>query len=698
MSRIKLDLSSFKHVKSDEHTTTLQHKQGHLLTIANKALSKEGQEQLKALSKIGEDAQTKTQSREEAQKFADGGDIKKKSNTVVTGKASDGVMTANKIRAEGEKTPNGVTIQTLDKEEHKVGKIKDKDGKKPEVFAEGGEVPEYLSKDGPVENAVVAEDPLLKATEVPTIINAPSQEETNQINEKRIQDEMEKIKAPGNYTGQDPLLLEQAALKNISMQQDSQKMAEQEQIQQAQQRANLQAQNNAQRAKLGMGPSTQGTGPVEAATQQSNATQQQAQQPGQGAVSQLMPNTSSGLNTSDAEGMLHGGYQSQLSGINAEAKAVGELGQKQSQVLDNNVIHQQAALDEYKKTFNMLSDERLAAIQDVKDGYINPEKYWTGDPKTGEGSHSKIATGIGMILAGFSPSNTPNAAIDFLKFQMGKNLEAQARNLGSKETLLAHNLDQFKNLKDATEMTRIMQNDMLSHQLDSAAAMAKTPMAQAAAKQAAGKLMMESSSLFQNFAMRRAMMNAASGGPGNDGQVDQLIAYSRVMNPEMAKEMMARRVPGIGMANIPVPTEVRDQFIAHDKVDAMATKLKAFAQKHTTINPMSDNYKVGQQLALDLQQALREAKLGGVFKESEQQLLDMYIDSNPAGLIKGINTDAKLHQLLRTNVDNDNILRKHYGLPQHQVSARDNPPIKGVDGRMYMKDPSGKFMIPVKSK
>lgn len=47
---IKLDLTKFKHEKSDEKTTTLKHKDGHMLTIANKALSPKMQEQLKALA------------------------------------------------------------------------------------------------------------------------------------------------------------------------------------------------------------------------------------------------------------------------------------------------------------------------------------------------------------------------------------------------------------------------------------------------------------------------------------------------------------------------------------------------------------------------------------------------------------------------------------------------------------------------
>jgi len=49
MSKVKLDLSKFSHVKSDEDNATLRHKDGHTLTIAIKALGPESQEQLKAM-------------------------------------------------------------------------------------------------------------------------------------------------------------------------------------------------------------------------------------------------------------------------------------------------------------------------------------------------------------------------------------------------------------------------------------------------------------------------------------------------------------------------------------------------------------------------------------------------------------------------------------------------------------------------
>lgn len=61
MSKIKLDLNQFQHVKSDKKTTTLRHKDGHELTIAHAAMHPEAQEQLKALASLATPKASKSQ-------------------------------------------------------------------------------------------------------------------------------------------------------------------------------------------------------------------------------------------------------------------------------------------------------------------------------------------------------------------------------------------------------------------------------------------------------------------------------------------------------------------------------------------------------------------------------------------------------------------------------------------------------------
>lgn len=75
MGKIKLDFKHFKHIKSDKDTTTLQHKDGHMITLAHNSLPKESQEQLSALAKLAKMDQTPEDTAEmRSQKMARGGE------------------------------------------------------------------------------------------------------------------------------------------------------------------------------------------------------------------------------------------------------------------------------------------------------------------------------------------------------------------------------------------------------------------------------------------------------------------------------------------------------------------------------------------------------------------------------------------------------------------------------------------------
>lgn len=433
--------------------------------------------------------------------------------------------------------------------------------------------------------------------------------------------------------------------------------------------ANKAVEDNAVRQKWGMDPipvPTVGANQAGATPQvnpeQQGLADQQAQQPqaqNQGLAQQA---SQQGNPLEEPESMLRSGYNKTLSGIEQGAKAQGALGEQQAFELNQQISADRTAQEAFKDQYAGLEKERQNLIQDVKDGYVDPNKYWTGD-KNGNGGHSKIMAGIGMILAGFNPTSSPNAAVNFLKFQMEQNLNAQAKNLESKQNLLTHNLRQFGNLRDAAEMTRIQQNDMVSHQLQSAAATAQTPLAKAAALQAAGKFQMDSSGMFQQFAMRRAMMGMAQGGPQNSQAIDKMLGYMRVVNPQMAKEMEARYVPGVGMASIPVPDKVREDLAAHEKLQSAGQDLLQYSKTHTNLIPGTAEYNAGVQKSTILQQFVREGLLGTVFRDSEKPLLKEFVDANPAGALKMVSSQPKLRTLLESNAMSMDVTRKQYGLP-----------------------------------
>lgn len=707
-NRVALDLKHFKHVKSDKHSTTLQHKDGHQLTIAHKSLGEKAQKQLAALAAASMQEIDKDQAEAEAHKMAEGGSVIKGKNTAANLKEA-----LKRKQKGGKDMPFGSILQKIldtDEKPKDYGKIKEsaESNEKPQVFAEGGDVPEALSEQSSqvpsYEDSMALANPPAQAPQID-----PSLQAKREIYNKLVNQTPGDPNGPWQNkmfgpAGQAPEQFDAPAFEKASQIYDQQQIAQQKQAQIA---ANRAVADNQVRQAAGLDPIPVPTVEPSSATppgQMAQAPQVPVnpsaaapapgqQQPPRGPSG--MPSMSAGLE--DTEAGIQKGFQTQMQGIQQEAAAKGQLGQERVKLLDENIRAQQQAQDTFKAQYQELENERQAHMADVKNGYINPDKYWTGDPKTGAGGHSKIASAIGIILAGFNPTNEPNAAINFLKYQMDQNIQAQAKNLDSDQNLLRANLEQFKNMRDATDMTRIMQKDMIINQLEIAANKAATPIAQAQALQAIGPLQRENAMAMQQFAMRRAMMNLAGGGPQNAASVDQMLGYMRVTNPEMAKEIEHRYVPGVGLASVAVPDGVRKEMIAKQQFGDAVKHMRDWAAKHSgTLSPSA--IKEGQALAAHVQNMYREGINGGVFKEGEQGFIGKVIDSDPTKFFNSIRVLPKLDQAFRDNESALNGLKKGYGLPS-STSMQDtgsNEPIKGKDGKMYMRKMiNGKaYMVP----
>lgn len=685
---IKLDLSKFKHVKSDDKTTTLRHdKDGHEITLAHKALSKDNQA---ALAKLAE--------------MANG-------DTIKTDSAAKGVKEASE-----KPSLHGRTIQVeKDEQKPKYGKVKGPDGEKAQVFQSGGKVEpsawdklvgytpaqpkpdmnkEAVPQDKAKDMQKVFGDTTNKAeggmvqhyNQGTPDVEQMTSFDPNQMPESsapqdpnaKYQDLYSELKDLGTSSNLDhsaPAEIDQRALDAASTKKANDEDASNQSA--AAQMRQAEAQN-AKRAELGL-PPVEVPGQMPSREPQGEMPQEQAAQ---------MPQPQAQDPMADYSQLLKGGYEKQMAGIQGAANAQGALGQEQAKALDEGIKAKQEAASSYMQQYNALEQERQDHMNDIRNAQIDPNKYWD--------NHSKVAAAIGMIIGGFSPATGSNGAIDMLKYQMDQNVNAQAKNLDTQNNLLAANLKQFGNLKDAMDMTRLMQADVVQNQLLSAAAKASNPQAQAAAQQAAGKLMMEYAPLQQNIAIRQSMMkfanNGTDGDPSNTAAAEHMIASMRMTNPEMAKEWESRLVPGVGMAKMPIPTEVRSEIIGKQNFDKMAQHYVDWVKHNSgSLNPAK--IAEGATMAAELQGAYRNAVKGGVYKEGEQSFIEKLIPSDPAQFAASLRTLPKLNTLIQSNNAQLNSLKQGFGLPQAQTSQA-NSPVKGKDGRMYMRQ--GNFMVPVK--
>jgi len=727
-----LDIAKMKFLKSDDKSTTLQHPKGHTVTIAHNVLSPKNREALQALSKVATDARTPDQASEYGKvvkKFAHGGKPTLTPNTspqpmyldeggkVPVPNQPDAGQQNKQARAEGiaKGSQQGTAIpdaSTL------ISRLKN-------AWAEGGKIEQMRSQHGgegnetchacggPIHRARYEDgtpnQPVSKLdTEdvgpevanndafaqqlndvggVKGIIPYQPEESPYSRDTAAKRQEYNDIVAGHNAgffadpqdvsgvgatkraqfgpNGEPPQEFDPKAWNQMEHERAQAKEATAAQLA-AEAQKNVEYNQAAQQAGVPLKPTDDVPGNQDTNNVVSGAPTQQLQGQPQSQGQQAQP----------ADQFSTAGYQG----------AVNELAHIQRDQLANQIQARQDAMDTYKNSLSELEQERHAHIQDIQKGYVDPNNYWK--------DHSKVATGIGMILAGFNPTNRPNAAIEFLQHQMNQSLDAQKANLNAKNNLLAANLHHFGDLHQATLMTQAMMNDTLAQQMQQAALNAKNPLAKQAALGASTQLMQNAMLFQRQLAMQRTMMNLANGG-GNPETQAQAIAMAKMVSPEYGKTLGEAFVPGVGLSKslTPIPENVREQIASGQKLQNAAQDLIHYTATHTNINPLSAEYKVGTQKALILQQMVREGLLGTVFRESEKPLLNAFVNENPANAFKHFTSEPKLRTLLESSVNALNATKQTYGLPTAQVPSEARQPsapqYQKMSGVNYQKVPGG---------
>lgn len=753
--RIALNLKDFEYLKHDQHSTTLKHKSGgHILKIAHKSLSKDGQEQLAALhkgvdeqapktkrivntdalSKLAPVAQTTVQSAET--QLADGGDVKEqpkqtpeeqwqqvkqgKSNQEYAQDVSKGSQQGQSLsegwknlkselgfaeggeaekpqKQEPEKQPeNTLDYKKLVKEKKQMNVA---EARQPvqgrRMYADGtpDQPVQPESADQPNAPNIPPEwmvntqnDPVAgKASSQITGGSDPSQvaEKYNQLIDNQAmlhtinpltptpsQDDVNSLKFGGD--GSEPSQFDPNTWVQAKNEVTNERNAlKQQDIANAQNVTRV----NEVRKEAGLPPlpnlelpqNTQDNLAEAQSAPQQEVPQRSPQSMPQGAPSPAGARGPGGMPQSfeDLGNMLYGGYGKQLTGIQQKAQAEEQIGKEQGAALDAQVDNQQKALGAYQKEVSDLNAERAGFINDLKNQHIDPNAYWK--------DHSKLMTGIGLILGGMGSGLTggPNQAMQMLQYQMNNNMKAQQAEMDKKNNLLKFNYMQYGNMKDALDATRIMQNDIVVHQLQAAAAHAATPMAKANANMASGQLEQQTAQLMQPFIMRRMMMNLV--GNGEHGAAQQTLQYLRVMNPELYKDYASRYIPGYNkFADIPIDDKARQEIISKDSLAAGLKDLIGFAKQHAgSFDPQT--VAAGRAKAMYLQQLLREGLGMGVYREYDQPLMNKMAIEDPTKLLTNITGIPKLKALLQQNDLSRRVLLSRYGLPFMPADSSTDP-------------------------
>lgn len=652
MSRVKLDLKMFQHVKSDKDSTTLRHKDGHELKIAHGPLSKDARNQLEELANGAMQSIDKKMAEGGGVADTSGYDAYKQDKPTPTPKPKD-----NK--------------KWIDSSEDSYKSYSEDKNKK--AWAEGGKV-QRMAEGGPPTD-VQAPGGVIP-TDMQSIYNGTA-DTIKEMDKRDLQNkydtaviENERRIAPFGGAafppihntslfgpkGQPPQNIDPDAAAIAKERFDQQKLDEAKQLKESQDKDLLSSQRAAEASKmLGIEqPPVPGVTPVDQANGSTVPTQPAGKDPGP------PPAQAQGLAAAPEDytaGMArHAQQYEQLGkqGLEEQAAVAKQQGLEEQAAHQQHLTDMNQAVSHYDNIFKAIQQERMHTIEDINNGHIDPDKYWTGhkDPATGEmvGGHSKIAAGIGMILAGFNPTSNPNAAINFLKYQIDKNVESQKANLDSQHNLLRANLQHFGNLQNALAMTRLQMTDMAVARLGVAAAKAKTAGADAAAKLGKSLLEKDMIPLAGTLAARQAIstLGQAGGSPGTEAAgLQRLMMYA----PDVYKEMQPKFVPNLGFADNPVSAGQRDSLLSHQKFDIAAKDLQDFLKSHGGLASRLNIHDrdIAAQKALNIQALFREGTLGTVYREGEQPLLDKAIKGQPLDLLNYFREPAKIQEMQNSN-------------------------------------------------
>lgn len=561
---MNLNLSQFKKVKEDDKSAVLKHPQGHHITIAKNALSPKLKSQLSELPMHYDEGGEAPQ-----------GPIKQNletGNPLVYppwGQESYRRNQSISVNPYGGKTDSEI------EKSQKSAKEKLSNYKSIGLYDVGGVVP------GNSDNLQKPEDQPAepqKQSNQPTIIINNGQPQQPQ-NPNYVSN--------GNFdlnrfildNPQAPLESKTRVLESQNQENMNQEKGAQAAVQQ--QKAQIDAYNAAAQ-KAGL-PIKDYSPEIQNAIQSQPAQIQPAIVTNQAQTPQMPQAPSDPFGTQAYEEAYGKGLQEQKMGIAQEAQASGEEGRKQAEILGQQIPQQQQALKSYQDHYGDLDKERNNFISDIQNQHVDPKHYLNS-----MGTGQKVRTAIGLILGGIGGGllHQENPVLKYLNNQIENDINAQKANLGKSENLLNANMRQFGNLRDASDMTRVMQSDIVSNQLKQEAAKAQDPLAKSRALQLAGQLDQQSAQVVSQIAMKKALLGGMQSGNLNPASAVRMLV------PEKQQEQAFKEL-GESQERVKGKDNALRAFDELIKINSVGNRILSPLQSSRSVNSTRNILAVG---------------------------------------------------------------------------------------------------------
>lgn len=725
MSRIKLDLSKFKHVKTDDKFTTLQHKDGHILTMAHGGLSDESKQQLDALRHYSDGAEDilpvgssgsnpkppveetppkKNPPSDPGAAWQLRADQQKRNQEI--GKYpvyNSGGKVAEKPSGTNEEYKRGGQNTPVGKMQRKdsLQEYKKSEGPKLQKLAEGGQpqgpcLNPNCKSHGKSHPNCKCYSAMAKGGEVQHVCQMKGKHYQDceyyafgegDVQPPAAQDSQQKKSPPSDYKNDWSATAEHSksdASQRKAMYAEGSEDVKEEDRSVPHEYMKDDAPESQEAQDKGIDKE------VEDAEAFANPQQPQAiaapmandQQPDQGIAAQSVP--------AQGEPAPQESPETPVKPTIDPTLAQQGAGEESSNPIQRFVSQKQQLQNDYLK-------EDQAWAQDLANGHIKPLTYQSLFAHNEDGSEKstlgKLGTIFGMLLsgAGSGLSHQPNAMMQRMQQTINNDLDAQKT---SKQDAI-----NYLRLSQQHEMNKANMNHMNAETAIAANTMARMKTTRAALHSLTEKVsaMPPGSAQRQQAEANLAMLNqyvqndnmdladrAATAGAyykmlgmgnsagdnsnaGNESAFQSKVAGERLLGPDgqrKAEMDIATHIPGVpGQASRPVPEDIRQRLQAQTVLDNKGRDVLSYVKQHTgTWNPQTR--AVASQKIEEMKNFYNDSIKGGALTQGRLGWYDEQFAKHPTDILNQLmGSTAKLGEMVNSNKTRRDLELKGLGFP-----------------------------------
>lgn len=382
-----------------------------------------------------------------------------------------------------------------------------------------------------------------------------------------------------------------------------------------------------------------------------------------------------------AFGGIQKGLQTEAQGISQVAQAKAQAAADAVESYNKQIEGMKLINGEYTQKLERVNQDSEKLRQELASQKIDPDHYMNSVSAFGSNTWGRIGTAFAIALGGLGgglQKNGQNLALDTINKAIERDVDAQAKNLANKQSLLSKNLEQTRDIQQAKALTYSQMATMAAAKIARDAAGSAGAEAQGIAKQLEGGLMQKAGEVNKQWAQLN-MVAGLQNGQSDPNQLGAKITALEAIGHPMGKEFRARLVPGAGPNGEDVLAKrspsAEETKLLNEKINALENtkKLREFSAKYSGLLPTTpENVALineGKALAFLTLNQYRVATGQGVYKESQAEADRKLVDDNPTQFFSKFRADPK-YKVLETSIQQElDRQRSSLGIPTRAANA-----------------------------